>query len=411
MKAIYSFLILAAFIHFTSSTLAQRQEIIIYQVVPTSYATTPGTGTFLGPLAKAQRTYQLLIHEGLLTPLVGKEIHAFSMRIPTSATANWPAEDVTYSNYDVYLSGSVTPAARSLIFADNIVGPQKMVRSGILVIPANSYTFGNVPNDWGPEIMFDSLYLYSGGHLLVEIRHLGFIGGPAPRSTDALTTSTTGYGTDFSACWAGNYTDTSGAQGNFTIIRLTVDDPVPVELVSFYGSSLNGNVILEWTTATELNNRGFEVERKSLNSSYEVIGFVSGAGSTTELRNYSFADDNLSTSSYTYRLKQLDFDGTFEYSQEVIVDVIAPAVYSLEQNYPNPFNPSTSINFNIAEAGMVKLAVYNLLGQEVKSLVNEFKEAGQHTILFDASTLTSGAYFYKLETAQFSQTRKMLLAK
>jgi len=409
MKAIYSFLILAAFLLFSLSVLAQQQEVIVYQVVPPTYETTPGTATFLGPLANAQRTYQLLINESLLTPLVGKELQAFSMRIPVSATADWPAADVTYSNYDVYLSESVPPANRSLTFADNIVGPQKMVRSGALLIPANSYTFGNTPNNWGPEIMFDSLYLYSGGHLLVEIRHLGFTG--TSRSTDALSTSTPGYLTDFSACWTGNYLGTSGAQGNFTIIRLKGDDPVPVELVSFSASSLSGNVVLEWTTATEINNRGFDVERKSLNSAYEVIGFVSGAGSTTELRNYSFTDANLSTGNYTYRLKQLDFDGTFDYSNEVSVDVIAPAVYSLEQNYPNPFNPSTSIDFSIAEPGLVKLAVYNLLGQEVKSLVNEFKEAGPHTIIFDASNLTSGVYFYKLESAQFSQTRKMLLTK
>ena len=409
MKAIYSFLILAAFLLFSLSVLAQQQEVIVYQVVPPTYETTPGTGTFLGPLANSQRTYQLLINESLLTPLVGKELQAFSMRIPVSATADWPAADVTYSNYDVYLSGSVPPANRSFVFADNIVGPQKMVRSGALLIPANSYTFGNTPNNWGPEIMFDSLYLYSGGHLLVEIRHLGFTG--TSRSTDALLTSTPGYLTDFSACWTGNYIGTSGAQGNFTIIRLKGDDPVPVELVSFSASSLSGNVVLEWTTATEINNRGFDVERKSFNSSYEVIGFVSGAGSTTELRNYSFTDANLSTGNYTYRLKQLDFDGTFEYSNEVSVDVIAPAVYSLEQNYPNPFNPSTSIDFSIAEPGLVNLSVYNLLGQEVKSLVNEFKEAGPHTIIFDASNLTSGVYFYKLESAQFSQTRKMLLTK
>jgi len=114
---------------------------------------------------------------------------------------------------------------------------------------------------------------------------------------------------------------------------------------------------------------------------------------------------------YFYRLKQIDFNGQFNFSYEVEVEVNSPAVYALEQNYPNPFNPSTTINYSIAEAGIVKLAVYNLLGQEVALIVNEFKEAGGHTITFDASQLTSGAYFYTIETPQFKQTRKMLLAK
>jgi hypothetical protein len=309
----------------------------------------------------------------------------------------------------VYLSGSVEPANRSLTFAQNIVGVQKQVRSGQLIIPANSYTFGNSPNEWGPEIMFDTLYLYSGGHLLVEIRHLGFTG--TSRSTDALSTSTTGYGTEFSACWTGSYVGTSGSQGNFTIIRLKGDDPVPVELISFTASSAINNVVLNWITATEINNLGFNIERRTENSTFETIGFVSGAGSTTEQRNYSFIDENLASGNYYYRLKQVDFDGSFEYSNQVEVEVIAPSVYSLEQNYPNPFNPSTNINFNIAEAGMVKLSVYNLLGQEVVLLVNEFKEAGMHSIVLDASSLTSGVYFYKLESGQFSQTRKMILNK
>jgi hypothetical protein len=409
MKLIITSSFLAVFLFLSQFTYSQRQEIVVYRVVPPTYETTPGTATFLGPLANSQRTYQLLIHESLLVPLLGKELQAFSMRIPTSATSNWPAADVTYTNYDVYLSGSVEPANRSLTFAQNIVGVQKQVRSGQLIIPANSYTFGNSPNEWGPEIMFDTLYLYSGGHLLVEIRHLGFTG--TSRSTDALSTSTTGYGTEFSACWTGSYVGTSGSQGNFTIIRLKGDDPVPVELISFTASSAINNVVLNWITATEINNLGFNIERRTENSTFETIGFVSGAGSTTEQRNYSFIDENLASGNYYYRLKQVDFDGSFEYSNQVEVEVIAPSVYSLEQNYPNPFNPSTNINFNIAEAGMVKLSVYNLLGQEVVLLVNEFKEAGMHSIVLDASSLTSGVYFYKLESGQFSQTRKMILNK
>jgi hypothetical protein len=407
MRVIYSFLTIAVFFIFTLNVSAQGD--ILFHVIPPDYTSAPGNATFLSQFASSPRTYQLLIHESLLTDLLGKDLHAVSWRLPTSATSNWPSSEVTVTNHDIYLSESVTPADRNLTdFSANVVGIQKMVRVGTLVIPTNSYTFGNTPNNWGPEIMFDSLYLYTGGHLLIEIRQTGT---GTSRSLDALSTSTTGYGTLFSACWGSSYTANSGSQGNFSIARLTADDPIPVELTSFSASVTGDNVLLEWTTATELNNHGFEVERRSINSTYEVAGFVSGAGSTTEPRYYSFTDDKVPGGNYIYRLKQIDFDGSYEYSNEVEAEVVAPAVYALEQNYPNPFNPSTSINFSIADAGVVKLAVYNMLGQEVKLLLDEFKEAGPHTITFDASLMTSGAYFYTMETAQFKQTRKMLLTK
>jgi Secretion system C-terminal sorting domain len=386
------------------------QESIFFQVVPSDYTSIPGNGSFLGPLYSGARTYQLLIHEDLLTNLVGEEIQALSWRIVPAASSNWPPIDVTVPNYDLYLSGSVTPANRSLTdFSANVVGPQKQVRSGSLFIPMNSYPSGNSPNDWGPEIMFDSLYLYTGGNLLIELRLTGT--GTTNQSTDALTSTAPGFGTLFSACWGSSYTANSGSNGNFSIVRLTADDPVPVELTSFTSSVSDNNVILQWTTATETNNYGFEIQRKSSNSGYEVLGFVTGSGTTTEPRTYFFTDSKIPNGQYTYRLKQTDYNGTFSYSDEIVVEVDAPAEYALDQNYPNPFNPSTNINFSLAEAGIVKMAVYNLLGQKVAIILDEFREAGLHSVTFNASELPSGAYFYTIETSQFKQTKKMLLAK
>ena len=404
MKLFFTF-----FLFFSLSVSILPQEDIIYHVLPTDYTSTPGTATFLGPLYTAGRTCQLLIHEDQLVGIVGKEIHAISWRLPTSATVEWPASDITVSNYDIYLSPGVTPADRSLTdFTLNAAGPQKQVRAGSLFIPMNSYTFGNVPNNWGPEIMFDSLYLYTGGHLLIEIR---LTGTGNSRSNDAVGTTTTGYGTQFSACWGSSYTANSGSQANFSIARLTADDPVPVELTSFNANVNGNNVVLQWTTATELNNFGFEVERRNINSDYAKVGFVTGSGSTTEPRSYLFTDIKVPDGKFQYRLRQIDFDGSFGFSSEVEVEVHSPAVFALEQNYPNPFNPSTTINYSIAEPSLVKISVYNMLGQEVALLLNELKEAGPHTLTFDASQLPSGAYFYKIETPHFNQVKKMLLAK
>ncbi len=186
---------------------------------------------------------------------------------------------------------------------------------------------------------------------------------------------------------------------------------IPVELTSFTAKFSNGNVVLNWITATEINNQVFEVERKTADGQFITIGHVQGNGTTTETKEYSFTDANAQIGIYTYRLKQVDFDGSFEYSNEIFVDVSAPLAFSLDQNYPNPFNPTTTINFSIAEPSFVKLAVYNLLGEEVKVLKNENMSAGTFNVSFDAASLPSGMYLYKIETAQYTNVRKMMLMK
>jgi hypothetical protein len=172
---------------------------------------------------------------------------------------------------------------------------------------------------------------------------------------------------------------------------------------------------LNWLTATETNNQGFEIERASLSATpgqgWKKIGFVAGFGTTTEPKAYSYTDSKLEAGNYTYRLKQVDFDGTFYYSDEVNVLVELPLVYSLEQNYPNPFNPSTTIKYSIPEDGIVKLSVFNLLGEEVTTLVNTLQKAGRYEVVLDASGFASGVYLYRLETQNFSSIKKMLLVK
>jgi hypothetical protein len=186
---------------------------------------------------------------------------------------------------------------------------------------------------------------------------------------------------------------------------------IPVELTSFTAVSNNGVVQLNWQTATEVNNHMFEIERKAEASEFTTIGYVEGSGTTTEPQSYSYTDNEVETGTYTYRLKQVDFDGTFTYSNEVEVDVTAPLTFNLGQNYPNPFNPSTKINYSIPEAGNVKLAVYNIVGEEVAVLVNGFTQTGSFDVTFNASNLPSGVYIYKLQSANSVQTKKMLLLK
>lgn len=195
------------------------------------------------------------------------------------------------------------------------------------------------------------------------------------------------------------------------------DWPIPVELTSFTATVHLGKVSLYWTTATETNNLGFEIERKILENQFTgewvTIGFREGHGTTTEKQEYFYSDDvsDISATSFAYRLKQIDFDGSYEYSDEVLVDNSIPLNYVLEQNYPNPFNPSTTINYTLPVKSQVELVVFNALGEYVLELVNEEKEAGHYTVELNAANLPSGVYFYSLNAGEFVQVRKMMLLK
>ena len=201
-----------------------------------------------------------------------------------------------------------------------------------------------------------------------------------------------------------------GSGGSHAYV-LKLSAPVPVELTSFSADYNNNSVELHWSTSTETNNRGFSIERKTSNSDWADIGFVSGRGTTTETNFYNFIDDAVSSNKYYYRLKQIDFDGSFEYSKIVEVDVNPVAEFSLSQNYPNPFNPSTTIEFNIPRQGLVNISVYNLLGEKVVTLVNDFMESGKHKIQFNASELASGIYMVKMSSGNFSDVIKINLLK
>ena len=199
-------------------------------------------------------------------------------------------------------------------------------------------------------------------------------------------------------------------------VTMTVSNEVPVELISFNAETIDGNVMLNWSTATETNNSGFRVERKLLSqqspvSNWTTAGFVEGKGTTTERSFYSFKEKNEKPGTYVYRLKQIDFDGGYSYSSEVELEVIAPKEFTLYQNYPNPFNPVTTIKFAIPVKTNLSLSVYNSLGERVAEIFKGEMEEGYHEMLFNASGLSSGVYFYKIESESFNSTRKMILMK
>jgi len=188
---------------------------------------------------------------------------------------------------------------------------------------------------------------------------------------------------------------------------------LPVELTSFSATTIGKDVKLSWNTATEVNNYGFEIEKASSSTTpiWNKIGFVNGNGNSNSPKDYSFIDDKVVSGKYSYRLKQIDNDGQFEYSKVIEIDINGTKKFELTQNYPNPFNPTTNIQYAISSRQFVTLKVYDVLGNELKTLVSENKEAGNYSVNFNASNLPSGVYIYKLQAGEFTQTRKMTLLK
>lgn len=211
--------------------------------------------------------------------------------------------------------------------------------------------------------------------------------------------------------WAAHYGGVS---------RYVFDIPLPVELSSFISTVSGSNVKLNWSTSHEINNSGFDIERLELSVQYSgewmKIGFVKGIGNATEINNYNYTDRGLTAGKYKYRLKQIDFNGNFDYhnlSDELIIG--NPGKFSLSQNYPNPFNPSTNINYDLPVNAIVTLKIFDISGREIITLVNDFKTAGYYTSEFNASYLSTGMYLYRIsakaEGQTFNSEKRMVLLK
>jgi len=211
------------------------------------------------------------------------------------------------------------------------------------------------------------------------------------------------------------------------------DGTLPVELVYFQGYFADGKVILFWGTATEVNNYGFEVERGNRqqavgNNAWEKVGFVLGSGNSNSPKSYYYEDStDLQQAIYHYRLKQIDNDGAFKYSDSIEISTITKLErepqplfnFSLEQNFPNPFNPTTVISWQLAVGSSVTLKVFDVLGSEVATLVDEEQPSGNYSIIFDTTnnpqlttnSLPSGVYLYQLRAGNFVETKKLVITK
>lgn len=218
-------------------------------------------------------------------------------------------------------------------------------------------------------------------------------------------------------CYAATSVDKYGNESGFSNI-VEIDVPAtPVELIGFSAYVDGDDAILEWSTATESSNYGFEIQR-SLNNTMTFcrIGFVNGNGTTAIPKQYRFIDEELQIGSYYYRLKQIDYNGDYEFSAIITVSIGLPHEFRLYQNHPNPFNPSTTISYSLPHSSHVELRIYNMNGQEVYKLVDEFQEAGNYKVNWDGidfkgTKVPSGMYFYRIGALNGSKFRRMIYIK
>jgi hypothetical protein len=228
----------------------------------------------------------------------------------------------------------------------------------------------------------------------------------------------------------GDYTNIAAWNGKIYPIWMALDNSqlsvwntiindslfIPVELNNFTAEANGGKVLLSWQTSTEINNQGFYIERKNITSSenkseWMEIGFKEGYGNSTEIHQYWFEDNPLYDGAYLYRLKQIDFNGSVKYSNEVEVNLFVVKSFALYQNYPNPFNPSTTISFQLPEASYITLKVYDAIGTEIETIAEGNYPAGVHEVIFDASKLSSGIYLYRIFYGANQSTKKMMVIK
>jgi Secretion system C-terminal sorting domain/The GLUG motif len=340
-----------------------------------------------------------------------------------------------------YMSGSMTSSSNQL---GGIAG----ISNGTITdcyetgsVSGTGYVGGIAGYNYGGGITVN--YCYAAGSVSGSSNFGGLVGGGSgtvnnsywDKTTTGQTTSAGGEATSY-----GKITSDMKIQSTFVGWSSTIwnigdginngypylnwqnpgGTPLPVELTSFIATSSNSTATLAWKTATEVNNYGFDVERRTIQGGegrvesvdWKKIGFAQGSGTSSISHQYSFSDPTLAAGIYAYRLKQVDNGGAFKYSAEADVTIEVPRELSLGQNYPNPFNPSTTIEFTLAEDSHVSLKVFDMLGREVMTLVNGVMKAGEaHSVTFDASHLSSGIYFYRLETNQSSLVKRLALMK
>lgn len=395
---------------------------------------------YIGPLGN--ENYVKITDESLTFPqYAGSGIGKAALLDITGPELTWQFIEFTgfstgsvYTSFMVKVESAEPAGAKFADIGNSVIIPTRYFTTGGVFVKDSSgnIAFGVSKNSASPPVYTNASYL-TGNVYLIVLKYM-FMPGSNNDSLNLFVFSESAPNHEPLPVLKAipDYPDIPDV-GSFEIIMGILNSPrliidgiymrnfwdetiLPVELSSLIAYPEENRINLKWSTVSEQNNYGFDIEKsKVLSHTSDVwnkTGFVPGSGTTSSSHNYTFTDRNLLSGSYKYRLKQIDFNGNYNYyelSNEVVIGV--PDKFSLNQNYPNPFNPATKIGYNIAAGGSVSLKVFDITGHEVKTIVNGFKEAGYYTAEFNGSELSNGIYFCRLESGNFNATMKMILLK
>lgn len=392
--------------------------------IPGIQATTGGTGTSLPVVVNEYKNGSSQAEEWVELAVLGNNVNMQGMLLRDYSTNGSIMTGLTFSNSSVW--ASLQRGTIIVVLANGSTLTEDFDPADNLIVVKASNTVYFSGSSFNISGTADAIELLSSGSVHIHsLSHGSYPGSiatiPQPRA-NAIGPSTSGNvvrfinvssENDFSDTTnVGHSTSATYGSANDAAEQNFFDTPNPVELSRFAATVKNNNVELLWETATELNNHGFEIERKSADR-WVSISFIAGNGTSNIVHRYSFIDRNLKNGRHAYRLKQIDNDGSFEYLPEINVVVHgAPSQFGLLQNYPNPFNPSTMIGFTLHASGLTTLKVYDAVGREIATLADEYLEAGvHHQRQFNGSELSNGIYFYTLRSGNFSATKTLLLMK
>jgi hypothetical protein len=321
--------------------------------------------------------------------------------LTNSTRVNLAGTVAAYAYYLIKGYSPTTPAGTALPNTENVSGTINLaVTGGKLALVKSTTPISGISD----ANVVDFIGWGSGTYLVYE----GSSAAPAPGSNSVSLCRKDNSG---NSTYQTNGSGWDSENNGLDFWPNSNSSPLPVELTSFTSDVLDKKVFLNWATATEVNNYGFDVERKSENADWMKIGFVEGNGNSNSPKSYSFTDEPRGGREFKYRLKQIDLDGSYEYSDVVTALLENVSEFVLDQNFPNPFNPVTRISYTLPERASVRLKVYDMLAKEVSELVNGYQEAGRYEVTFDGSSLSSGTYFYKLEAGSFVEVKKLVLIK
>jgi hypothetical protein len=374
-------------------------------VIPSAYTTTYGGLNFNGPLSNTGITYQLLINQSELTDLVGETLTGLTFRSPVSlgTTTSWPTVATTYANYDIYLSEGVAPASRSLVFANNIVGIQLQVRSGSLVIAPNSFPAA-APTSFGSSIVFNTPYVYNGGHLLLEIRHSASDGGS--RASDAIGSSNPVFGTTVSTAYTSSYAGTGMVfgVGGAAIVRFDYGQALPIKLIRLNGRAGAKGVDINWETSEGENYAYFELEKGYDGKSFKLVDKMIAKGGSTSRARYSYMDSEPNVSRCYYRLKIVDQENNVSFSNVISINGSVDQSNSMTVA-PNPAEKDVTLLFNLSTTGKVTINLYDMAGRlRKKEHLEVIEGCSNHVVLLEE--LTPGLYLLEA-TGIINQTLKL----